>query len=202
MRYCIKCGRELEEGAAFCSNCGVPAKAEKPVPVSVPTCVVPAISHEDLKREEQEFLDMTHRLLRWERKAWNIAFKVFLILGIVYAVLFTLMGIIGIFVAAGGDAESGGMLIGFGFVYAIAFGSMFIAYGIVSKVAGQKLPQYLDSLYTDFSIAYKRCSSVGMLIFCIFCGVVSTVFFIINFVRMKSCRGVIERIMRNQNVRV
>ena len=206
MSYCTKCGCELTEDAAFCSNCGASVKTENPAsapaPVTVPTCVVPAVSHEDLGREEQEFLETTHRLLRWERKAWDIAAKVFLILGIVYAAVFTLVGFIGIVVAIADDAEAGAMMIGMGFAYAAIFGSMFIAYSIISKKASQKIPQYLDSLYTDFSMAYKRCGNVGMLIFCIFCGVVSTVFFIINFVRMKSCRGVIERIMRNQNVRV
>ena len=54
MSYCTKCGFELVEDAAFCSNCGASVKTENPAPVTVPTCVVAAVSHEDLKREEQE----------------------------------------------------------------------------------------------------------------------------------------------------
>jgi hypothetical protein len=28
--FCVKCGRDLPEGAAYCPNCGVPAKPEEP----------------------------------------------------------------------------------------------------------------------------------------------------------------------------
>ena len=78
------------------------------------------------------------------------------------------------------------------------FGGMFIALGIVSKKAAEKLPQYIDTVYTDLSLAYNRCGNVGMLIFNVLLGEVSPIFFIINFVRMKRNRAVIERILQNQ----
>ena len=43
-----------------------------------------------------------------------------------------------------------------------------------------------------------RLDFVGMLIFNVLLGVVSPIFFIINFVRMKRNRAVIERILQNQ----
>lgn len=186
MAYCQHCGKELVTGSVFCSYCGTPI---------APAPVVPAPSPADTLAEEQEFLDWTHRLLRWERKAWSIAGKVFFILGIVFAALFAILSII--FLALG---EEFGFALGFVyFWYAIAFGGMFVALGIVNKKAADKIPFYLNNLYTDFRYAYDRCGNVGMLVFCALLGTVSPVFFIINFVRMKANRKLIERIIARQN---
>ena len=190
MRYCVKCGKEIVEGAAFCAACGAPVEVQPVAPAAAP-------SFEDaLIREEREFLENTYNLLRWEMKAWDIASKVFIIVGIVYAAFFTLFSFIG----AIGGGEVGAVFTAIGFFYAILFGGMFVALGIVNKKAAEKLPQYINTVYTDISIAYRRCGDVGMLIFCILFGAVSAIFFVINFVRMKANRAVIERIMRNQNV--
>ena len=191
MRYCTKCGREIPEGAAFCAGCGAPVQT--PTPPAAP------VYNQALYQEECGFLENTHRLLRWEQKAWSIASKVFIIVGIVFAAIFMLFFLIGLIITASGS-DGGEMLMVMGFIYALIFGGMFIAMGIVNKKAGQKLPQYIDTVYTDFSITYKRCGSVGMLVFSILFGAVSPIFFIINFVRMKSNRATIERIMKNQNV--
>ena len=194
MAFCTKCGKELTEGAAFCVGCGAP------VGEAAPVSAAPQVSAEDLVGEEREFLETTHRLLRWELKAWSIASKVFIIMGIVYAALFMLLFLIGIIVAAVGDSFGGSFTAGMSFTYAVIFGGMFIALGIVNKKAAEKLPQYIDTVYTNFSLAYNRCGNIGMLIFSILLGVISPIFFIINFVRMKTNRAVIERIMQNQNV--
>lgn len=190
MRYCVNCGKALVEGAAFCSSCGASVTAKSPDPVPV--------NDVELNEREHAFLENTHRLLRWERKAWSIAAKVFIITGIVFAALFMLFALIGIIFIIDGDSFGGGMLTGIGFMYAIIFGVMFIALGIVSKKAEEKLPQYIETVYTDFSLSYNRCGNIGMLIFSVLLGVVSPVFFIINFVRMKSNRAAIERIIRKQ----
>ena len=200
MSYCVKCGKEIEKDAAFCTECGAPVEKEIPtateqnnVPVQSPTF------NEEFDREEREFLDNTHKLLRWELKAWSIASKVWIIMGIIYAVVFSIYTIVGIAMSAS-DYFLGGFFIGFGTAAAILGGGMFIGLGIVSRKASEKLPQYIDTVYTDFSISYKRCGNIGMLIFNVLLGVVSPIFFIINFVRMKANRNVIERIMKNQNV--
>lgn len=190
MRYCVNCGKALVEGAAFCSSCGASVTAKNPDPVPV--------NDVELNEREHAFLENTHRLLRWERKAWSIAAKVLIITGIVFAALFMLFALLGIIFIIDGDSVGGGMLTGIGFTYAIIFGVMFIALGIVSKKAEEKLPQYIETVYTDFSLSYNRCGNIGMLIFSVLLGVVSPVFFIINFVRMKSNRAAIERIIRKQ----
>ncbi len=194
MRYCAKCGQELVEGAAFCVGCGAPVDMQPSAPAATPNY------GEGLLAEEREFLENTHRLLRWELKAWSIASKVFIIVGIVYASVFMLFALIGALAAAVGESYGGGFAMTLGFMYAVLFGGMFIALGVVGKKAGEKLPQYIHTVYTDFSLTYNRCGNIGMLIFTILLGVVSPIFFIINFVRMKANREVIERIINNQKV--
>ena len=193
MKYCSNCGQEITEDSVFCIRCGAPLEKQ------VVTSIVPTAFDQELDREEREFLETTHRLLRWEHKAWKIASTVFTIMGIVFSVLYMLVFFIGVAIVADGDSSGTALMI-LGFMYTLIFGGMFIAYGIISKIAGKKLLQYINSLYTDISLTYNRCGSIGMMIFTIIFGVVSPIFFIINFVRMKACRSVIERIMRNQNV--
>lgn len=184
MAYCENCGKELSEGTGFCSACG---KATGPAA----TPVAPAYN---AVAEEQEFLDMTHRLLRWERKAWSICGKVWMITGIIFAALFAFLGLA--LVAIG---EELGMVLGTVYLlYAVLFGGMFIGLGIVNKKAADKIPFYLDNLYTNFRLAYDRCGSVGMLVFNAILGTVSPIFFIINFARMKSNRALIAQILARQ----
>ncbi len=203
MSNCIKCGKEIEKDAAFCVGCGAPVEKETATdPEQNAILTVPSQFHpcnEELNKEECDFLNNTHNLLRWEQKAWNIASKIWIILGIIYAAVFSLYIIIGAAMAID-DFPLGVIFIGLGIFASLFGGGSFIGIGIVSKKAAEKLPQYIDTAYTDFSISYKRCKSVGMLVFSILFGVVSTIFFIINFVRMKTNRVVIERILKNQNV--
>lgn len=188
MSFCIKCGKELNEGDAFCIACGNPVSENA------------AFSSVVVNKEEQDFLDTTHRLLRWEYKAWSIAGKAFTIFGIVFGAIFLLIGLIGMGISADGNDFGGGIALSvIGFVYAIILGGMFIALGIINNIAAKKIPQYLDTLYSDFRLTYDRCGSVGMLIFNVFFGAISPIFFIINFVRMKANRQIIERIIANQN---
>ena len=182
MAFCSACGSALNEGAAFCSNCG--AKVAAPQPVTVVDTFV----------EEKEFLDVTHRLLRWERKAWSIVGKVFLIFGIIYAALFTVLGIV---LSCVGDVV-GGISFVMCMFYALFLGGMMIGIGVVGLKSAQKIPFYLDSLYADFRYTYERCGSVGMLVLTVMFGVVSPVFFIINFVRMKANKKLVENILTRQ----
>ena len=184
MAYCENCGKELSGGACFCSACG---KATGPAA----TPVAPAYN---AVAEEQEFLDMTHRLLRWERKAWSICGKVWLICGIVFAALFGLLALV--FMAI--EDRTAQIFVPMYLMYALIYGGMFIGLGIVNKKAADKIPFYLDNLYTNFRLAYDRCGSVGMLVFNAILGTVSPIFFIINFVRMKANRALVERIFARQ----
>ena len=226
MRYCSNCGNPLNPGASFCHTCGAALKAivpetdetpvvapvveAEPAPQAEPVVieaapvvieaapaaepvVLQANNDKDVQ-DEKKFLDDTHKFLRWERKAWSIAGKVQLILGIVYAALFLLLGII---LAAAESPAAGAVML----VYAVIFGLLFIGLGIVGLKAAEKIPQYTDTLYKDFRAAYKRCTSIGMIVFCYFFNTISLVFFIINFVRLKSNRAMCDRILSRQGVK-
>lgn len=226
MRYCSHCGNALSAGASFCHSCGAALKAFVPetdeTPVATPIMeepaaetpitetaveepikeestpvVIPAPSDKDIQ-EERAFLDQTHRLLRWERRAWSISGKVALIVGIVFAVLFFLIGVI----AAAASGDEGG-IVGFSvmFIYAFIFGGILIAVGIVSLAAANKIPQYTDTLYKDFRATNTRCNSIGLIVFGYFFNNIALVFYLINFVRMKSNKPMIERILTRQGVK-
>ena len=76
MAFCANCGSQIPAGGAFCVECGMPIASVTPV---APVPVNPA--------EEQEFLDTTHRLLRWEQKAWRIAGIVLPIVGVAFVAI-------------------------------------------------------------------------------------------------------------------
>lgn len=230
MRYCSQCGNPLSAGASFCHSCGAALKAvvpeadetpvaapvteepevvtpvaEEPVvetPAEEPVVEAPAAApvvvdgneNEQIK-EEREFLDATHRFLRWEHKAWSITGKVLLIFGIVLAALLCIVGIVVGVVS--GEIAVAIILI----VDAIVDGVILIAIGIVNLKAGGKIAQYTDTLYKDFSIANKRCNSIGMIIFAYFFNGIALVFFVINFVRMKCNKKLIDRILTRQGVK-
>lgn len=179
MSFCSNCGKEINEGAAFCESCGAPA------------------SSSGLIAEEQKFLDQTYRFLRWERTAWKVCGIVLVVLGIVFAVLFGLMALVG---ALGIDSVGGDgvPLIIVGVIYGVIFGGMFLALGIVGLVSAKKISQYLDSMYTNFRLTLERCGSIGMLVFTALFSTIALIFFLINFVRIKSNRRVIDRILARQ----
>lgn len=182
MAFCANCGSKIPEGGMFCVECGTPVAAVAPV--------APVASN---AAEEQEFLDVTHRLLRWEQKAWKIAGIVFTIVGAAFAAIFSLVALIGVMLG-----EDGEFFTMFFFLYAILYGGIFLALGFINTKAAGKIPAYLSRMYTDFKFAEDRCGSVGMMVFTIFFNEVALVFFIINFVRMKSNKPLIERIVAKQ----
>ena len=97
MSFCSNCGKEILEGTAFCGACGTPVE-EKTTPPATDTApnFSDGINEEALIKEEQEFLDTTHDLLRWERKSWSIFSKFYMIFGIIYGALFALVGFVGL----------------------------------------------------------------------------------------------------------
>lgn len=176
--------------------CAAEPVAEEPVVVEEPAANEPVVltaPYDKDIRDEKKFLDETHKFLRWEKKAWSIAGKVFLILGIVFAALFFLLGII---LAATESPEVGIVFL----MYTLIYGVMIIAIGIVNIKAAGKIDQYTETLYKDFSLANNRCNSIGMIIFCYFFNNVALVFFVINFVRMKCNKAMRERILKRQGV--
>jgi len=172
MIYCTQCKAELADTAQFCHHCGAAVNA------LVPTQTI-----------DPAFVEQTRRLLRWERKAWRITGTVYIILGIVFAALYSLIA-----VASMIDTDVELVVMGTVFiVYALIFGSMFIGLGVVNRVAAKKIDFYLNSIDGDFRPTYKRCSAVGMIVLCALFNSIAFIFFVINFANMKARKNEIER---------
>lgn len=200
MSFCTKCGKELMEGATFCGGCGAPVKVvEQAEPMEAeqvlesqvyPAEPISATDHSGLYAEEKECLDNYYKLLKWERISWSISGKVMLILGIIFVALFALIG----FIAAVEEPFVGVLM----FVYVMIYGAIFFPFAIISLKMVGKVQYYMDTLYTDIRPTVKRCGSIGMIVFEYFFGTISPVFFIINFVRTKCNKDVINRIIAHQ----
>ena len=176
--YCSNCNSQIPDNSRFCPFCGV-----APDPQG------------DL-REEQEFLDTTHRLLRWERRAWNILGTYLFIGGIMIVALCSILGFMGLILAVEGD-NTGADTIALSAIYGLA-GILYIGWGALHKIAAGKINQYIDNLYNDFKPTEDRCGSIGMIVFAYFFNSIALVFFIINFVRMKTNKSIIQRILSRQ----
>lgn len=223
MSFCTNCGKEIIEGSKFCSSCGTAVAVAEAAPVAAPVVEVPVaevpvaeapvveepvvaqtpvaeaspmptfaqnIDEDYLIKEEQEFLDGTHRLLRWEKKALSICGTIMMILGIVVSAISFIAIIVS---AVEGDeyaaSEAASSFITF---------TTYIVSGIVQKVIAGKLPLYIGTIYDDFTFTRDRSGSVGMLILQILFGQVGFVFFLINFIRIKSNSAIINRVLARQ----
>ena len=197
MMICAKCGNELSGDANFCANCGAQIVVEpvvETVPIATPVQAGPVTTN--LSSEDNEFIENTRHLLRWEQKAWKITGIVFAIMGGLFGGLFLLFAII--FLAVGDEMAVMGVVY---FVYALIYGTMFLGLGIVQLVAAKKIPRYLNTIDNEFEATAKRCGSVGMIVFSAFFGYVPLVFFVINFARMKSCSKTVKHIIAFQKER-
>ncbi len=168
-----------------------PVVAQMPVAEASPMPTFAQNIDEDyLIKEEQEFLDGTHRLLRWEKKALSICGTIMMILGIVVSAISFIMIIVS---AVEGDeyaaSDAASTFVTF---------TTYIVSGIVQKVIAGKIPLYIGTIYDDFTFTRDRSGSVGMLILQILFGQVGFVFFLINFIRIKSNSAIINRILARQ----
>ncbi len=179
MSNCKQCNAPLIENARFCNICGYP------------------VSEETALKEEQEFLNTTHRLLRWEQKAWRICGVVMLIIGCFFAGTYSLIGLIGIISGANSNIELYSMFVLF-FIYAFWFGGIFIAIGVIGIISCKKIPAYLNTMHYDLTKTVNRSGNIGMLVFTAFFSGIAFIFFLINFIRIKSNANLITRIINKQ----
>ncbi len=150
--------------------------------VQVPACVTETVNAEEstsTKEEQQALLDNIYARLRNERLCW----KIFGFVWLGYAILFTLLAIIGF-------PETFPF-----FVYTI----MFVPFTIISFTMVKKVDYYMKTLYTDCEPVVKRCSSIGMIVFGALFNTIAMIFIIINFVNVKSNEKTLNDIKHNQD---
>jgi len=67
MPYCPKCGTEVREEMAFCSNCGAPLKVERP-PAEAPA---PALRRAE-KAEKREKKEKREKAEKYEKREFGV----------------------------------------------------------------------------------------------------------------------------------
>lgn len=187
MAYCKNCGEHLPEGTSFCGYCGAHISGARQTVIDEAAQI----------KEEQEFLDSVRRVLNWEYKAWSIGSRVYLFMGVLYAVMYFLMGM-AVF-TPGAEAVENLEAIEF-FIFAVTFAIIYGLCGIIGTVMKNKLPVLIDCVYDDLRAVAVRCTSVGKIVaFYLLQNPVSLIFYIVNFVKFKSCQKIVGRIIDRQS---
>ena len=186
--FCQKCVAQIPADAHFCTNCGIMVEmALEPSPVVEQPA--PTIEKVSLSNNENEFIENTRRLLRWEQKAWSISGKVFTILGAIFVVLMGFASFISLF----SEPE---VAIIMSIDVSLYLFILFV--GILCLISAKKIEFYLETIDSDFHYTADRCGSIGMMIFTMLFNTIALVFFLINFTRIRSCQPTIERIIAKQ----
>ena len=194
MKYCTKCGTQLNDDSNFCHACGAQEG-------SVPAQTITYTQNCD-DSEQKSFLDSFFNMLRWERNFWMIGAILFL----VGFVLF-LLGFI-VFTAAG-SILSDEMLyeeefvISIGAIMYLLFALFaYLPISIVNFVMTSKARKYRDMVNHDLDTVVKRCDSIGLIVLGAMFNQPALIFIIINFVRVKTNKKLIEQIINKQKTGV
>lgn len=180
MKYCAQCGKELQDDVQFCAYCG-------------------ASSHTEAAdfTEEKDFLDKTHRFLKYERIGWNVLGIISLVL-VGFFLLFTLLilaGASGMIIDADAEAAFG---MGLMSVMMVFYSILFVPLAVVGLVCASRVKRYMNEMYTDIRATADRCNSIGMIVLCAFFNEIALAFYIVNFVRFKKNKQIVERIIQRQ----
>ena len=167
---CNFCQREVNEGSAFCTHCGAPMNSDVAI------------------AKEKECLDNFYRFFKYERLAWKIP-------GIVMAVICAVIGFLGLVFFIAGVSEPffaafGGMM--------LFYLALFLPIAIVNSKTVSKAEYYMDTLYNDVAPMRKRAESVGMIVLAALFNEIALIFIIINFVRAKTSKEILNRIELRQ----
>lgn len=197
MKYCEFCGHQLPDYAAFCERCGAqqPVMQQHVQPSYAVHTAEPAASPE----EEYRLLEQMKKLLRAEHLAWKIA-------AIVNTCLIGL-SVLGLIVL---------LASGFSFTkffesiydYSEDFGGSYdfsvslnsFAFSIPGVIIGfimaAKTKRYYQCIHTYPAAAINRCGSVGSIVMGALFNEVALIFIIINFVRCKSNKKLLDQILQ------
>lgn len=185
MKYCVYCGNPMDDNARFCFACGKETADTAP---AAPAAYTEPVS----VNEEQECLDNFHKAFKFERLAWKILGIIMLVCAIVYAFLGGMITFLGL-LADGNIVSVMGMpylLISLIFMFPVAIFNL----KMVSRAE-----YYMDTLYTDTAGMVKRTSSIGMIVLGAIFNQYALICIIISFVRTKSNKAVLDRIIARQN---
>ncbi len=181
MKYCTYCGKEMKGEENFCSNCG--------------RNVAGNTGYVSPEQEEQEVLDWFYRLIKWERLAWRIQWIYMKIFTIVYCLILSIPLII-VSDLESGETEFPATVMMLIFVSIVLMNTLPLV--IVNHVMFKKREALMYTVYDDVEQAYNTYNSPGCIVISVIFGVVSPVFTIINFARVKAKKEVFQRIISKQ----
>ena len=188
MKFCNNCGKELIEGTSFCPECGAPVVNEATTDASADDFAI---------RQEKDCLDNFHRFLRYERTAWRVGAIVMLVVKILFIFLGSLIASIGA-IDMGYDTPADEFMFATMGVMYILCGLLYLPIVIINFVMVSKTKSYMSTLYNDVSPTVSRCGSVGMIVLGAFFNTIAMIFIIINFVRVKNNKYILDRAAKRQ----
>ena len=169
MKYCTKCGTALADQAQFCSGCGSAAGSEQ--------------------AEKMECMEDFRKFLKWERFSWRLFGIIFLVCSLII-----LTCALAIIIAGGMTGYSYRLdMAVVGIMYGL-MGVLYLPIAIVNLVMAKKAGEYREDLEHDPKPVMERCGSVGLIVLAAFFNNLALVFIIINFVRTKTCKHIIDKL--------
>ena len=198
MKFCTICGAKLSDDAKFCHNCGGTQQSTNEVYTTG--------SYSDAEaQEDKECLDNFYTFLKWERFGWKLS----AILLLVATIIFVLIGLIAL---AGGavayshyEYNSMPETLSFGiisFMYLFLSLILYLPLTIINFSMSKRTKNYMNLVYTDIEAVEERCSNIGIIVLGAFFNTLALIFIIINFVRTKTNKRIIERIKNKQKTGV
>lgn len=163
------------------------------------------MNYTDMETEEKDrqALGTFKKLLGLEHFGWKFGAIMSLIGMIVFIISAVIMLIVGITATAASNNQADSIaplytLIVMGIVYFILSFVVFLPIVIINFKMIKKVEYYQSTIDTDINIARKRCTSVGMMVFCILFNNIAAIFFIINFVKTKANAESFDRMEARQ----
>ena len=154
---------------------------------------------ENLAPAENNALQTMKKFLGLEHFAWKFGAIVTLISAILMGFSSFIMIIAGIATTVASQNQYNSVapaisLITMGVVYLMISVLVLIPEAVVCFMMIKKVEYYQSTLDTDISIARTRCTSVGMIIFCVLFNTLAAVFYIINFVLTKKNAAAFDKL--------
>ena len=183
MSFCTYCGSQLENNCNFCQSCGKPTNN---------------IQNNAYTDEEKKCLDDFAGFLKWERFFYKLS-------GIIFLIGTIALGSFGLFfllVTSVTYSEHD--------YYATSFSLFFLSYMylflaliylpvvIINFSLKNRTKKYMDIVRTDIKAVEERCGSVAMIVVSVIFNGPAAIFVIINVVRTKTNKNLIDSISYKQ----
>ena len=185
MSFCTYCGSQLENNCNFCQSCGKSANNIQ--------------KNTKYTAEEEKCLDDFKGFLKWERFFYKLAGIIYLVCTIIFASF----GLFFLLVTSVTYSEYNNYAMYVpSFLMCIIY--LFIALIIYTPVViinfslKNRTEKYMNTVHTDIKAVEERCGNVAMIVVSVIFNSPAAIFVIINFVRTKTNKNLIDSISYKQ----